>query len=96
MEHTNSSVRGFAASWYWQVTGDAETSLKILIAALEEPASQASQSFPQWLADMGPAARPAIPALKRTLWHHDVFARRNAAKALEKIDPGNSRSLKMK
>jgi HEAT repeat protein len=87
LEDTNSATRAFAAYWYWEVTRDADPSLKILIAGLEEPASGASQSFPQWMEKMGPAARPAVPALKRALWHHDVFARRNAAKALEKISP---------
>ncbi len=85
MGSTNSSDRAYAAFWHWKLTGDAAPTLKVLVAALEEPASPRSQSFPQWLQDMGPAARPALPALRRALWHHDVYTRRNAAKALEKI-----------
>jgi len=85
LEDTNSGTRGFAAYWYWKASGDADITLKILVAGLEEPASGSSQSFPQWMEMMGPAAQPAVPALKRALWHHDIFARRNAAKALEKI-----------
>ena len=61
--------------------------MKVIVAGLDEPPSQASQMFPQWLGDMEAAARPAVPALKKALWHHDIYARRNAEKALKKIDP---------
>lgn len=87
MNHTNSAVRAHAAYWYWRVTGNADVALNVIVAGLEEPASPASQGFPQWLGQMGAAACPAIPALKKALWHYDIFTRRNAAKALEKIDP---------
>ncbi|PYJ00652.1 MAG: hypothetical protein DME25_20150, partial [Verrucomicrobia bacterium] len=87
MGHTNGALRAYAAFCYWKVTGDADTTMKVLVAGLDEPPSQASQMFPQWLGDMEAAARPAVPALKKALWHHDLYARRNAEKALMKIDP---------
>ena len=88
MASTNSSDRAYAAFWHWKLTGDAAPTLKVLVAALEERASPSSQTFPQWLHDMGPAARPALPALRKALWHHDIYTRRNAGKALEKITVG--------
>jgi len=87
MQHTNSAMRAHAAYWYWKVTGDATTAINVIIAGLEEPPSSASQMFPQWLGQMEAAARPAVPVLKKALWHHNIYARRNARKALEKIDP---------
>jgi len=87
MGQTNSALRAHAAFWYWKVTGDADTTMKVLVAGLDEPPSPASQMFPQWLGDMEAAARPAVSALKKALWHHDIYARRNAEKALKKIDP---------
>lgn len=72
---------------YWKATGDAAPALKILQEGLEAPPSGLSQTFPQWLARMGPAAKPAVPALVKALWHPDQFTRPNAAKALKIIDP---------
>jgi HEAT repeat protein len=87
MASTNSSARAYAAFWHWKLTGDAPPTLKILAEGLDEPAGPTSQAFPQWLGDMGPAARPAVPALMKALWHHDLYTRRNVAVALEKIAP---------
>jgi hypothetical protein len=36
-----------------------------------------TQMLPKWLEDMAAAARPAVPEVKKALWHHDVFARRS-------------------
>ena len=87
MQYTNSATRAYAAYWYWKVTGDANAAIKIMVAGLKERPSGVSQAFPQWLGRMEAAARPAVPALKKALWHHDIYTRRNAGKALEKIDP---------
>ncbi len=72
---------------YWKATGDAAPALKILQEGLAAPPSPLSQTFPQWLARMGPAAKPAVPALVKALWHPDEFTRPMAAKALKIIDP---------
>jgi len=72
---------------YWKATGDAAPALKILQEGLEAPPSPLSQTFPQWLARMGPAAKPAVPALVKALWHPDEHTRPMAAKALKIIDP---------
>ncbi len=72
---------------YWKATGDAGPALKILQEGLAAPPSGLSQTFPQWLARLGPAAKPAVPTLVKALWHPDEFTRPNAAKALKIIDP---------
>jgi HEAT repeat protein len=87
MQHTNSTTRACAAYWHWKVTGDSDAAIKIMVAGLKEQPSGASQVFPQWLGRMEAAAEPAVPALKKALWHHNIYTRRNAGKALEKIDP---------
>jgi HEAT repeat protein len=90
MSESNSAVRAVAAYWYWKVTGEAETPIRVLLAGLHEPPGPASQMFPIWLEKMGPAAESATPELRRALWHHDAFARRNAQKALRAIDPATA------
>jgi HEAT repeat protein len=94
MQYTNSAMRAYAAYWYWRATGDAETTIKVIVAGLEEPPSNSSQMFPQWLGQMEAAARPAVPALMKALWHHNIYARRNAGKALEKVDAAALDGLK--
>jgi len=81
MASTNSSDRAYAAFWHWKLTGDAPPTLRILVEALDEPPGLTSQSFPQWLSDMGPAARPVVPALMKAQWHDDLYTRRNVALA---------------
>lgn len=78
-------------------TGDNSQYLPFLIECLQlEPEPPQEQDLeialvPQTAAhaldELGPAARPAIPALKSALWHRDRGVRETAAKILRKIAP---------
>jgi len=79
-----------ATLMYWKATGDPEPALKLIIPCMEsaDPEyTRFSQSYPQWLAQMGPAAKTAVPALIKALWGPDKYGRQMAAKALQDIDP---------
>jgi len=79
-----------ATLMYWKATGDPEPALKLIIPCMEstDPEyTRFSQSYPQWLAQMGPAAKPAVPALIKALWGPDKYGRQMAAKALQEVDP---------
>jgi hypothetical protein len=70
------------------MTGDPNRSLSVLTALLDERTdSPNTQSYPQYLAKMGQAARPALPALRRALWHRHIYTRRQAGEALRRLDP---------
>lgn len=75
---------------YWKATGDPQPALKLITTCMEstDPEyTRFSQGYPQWLARMGPAAKPAVPALIKALWGPDKYSRQQAAKALQEIDP---------
>jgi HEAT repeat protein len=59
----------------------------VLGEALLDPECGSRRQVAQYLGDMGPAARPAVPALLRTLQADDVWLRFEAASALPRIDP---------
>jgi HEAT repeat protein len=59
----------------------------LLGEALLDPQCGARRHVAQYLGDMGPAARPAVPALLRTLQAEDPWLRFEAASALMHIDP---------
>jgi HEAT repeat protein len=75
--------RVFSAKAIWQISGKADESLPVLIAALEK-----EQSF--WAAEilgtMGPDAKSAVPALRKALESANGSTRLNAAVALPKVD----------
>jgi HEAT repeat protein len=75
---------------YWKATGDPQPALKFITTCMEstDPEyTRFSQGYPQWLAQMGSAAKPAVPALLKALWGPDKYGRQHAAKALQEIDP---------
>jgi HEAT repeat protein len=88
LTQTNNSARACAAFTLWKMTGDPNRSLSVLTALLDERTdSPNTQSYPQYLAKMGQAARPALPALRRALWHRHIYTRRQAGEALRRLDP---------
>jgi hypothetical protein len=87
LTQTNHSTRAYAAFTLWKMTADANLSLSVLIALLDERTdSSDTQAYPQYLAKMGPAARPALPTLRRALWHRHIYTRRRAGEALHQLD----------
>ncbi len=77
----------FSAKALWQITGETNESLPVLINALEK-----ENSF--WAADilgmMSADAKPAIPALQNAIQNGDGYIRLRSALALHKIEPGFS------
>jgi HEAT repeat protein len=88
LTQTTNSARACAAFTLWKMTGDANLSLSVLTALLQERIdSPATQAYPQYLAEMGEAAKPALPALRQALWHRHIYTRSQAGKALRRLDP---------
>ena len=76
--------RVFSAKALWQITGETDAPLRVLMDTLQN-----SNSY--WAADvlgmMGKAAKPAIPTLQSTLQSGEALLRLRSAIALNKIDP---------
>jgi RNA polymerase sigma factor (sigma-70 family) len=80
--------RLIASDWLNERTGDSDNMLSVLEEGLKSEDDYAGQVAAGILDDMGPAARPAIPALKAALWNQHRFVRERAGKILRKIAPG--------
>ena len=76
-----------AAHWLWKRTGETNDVLRLCVEGLAAPESHIGQNSNGTLGEMGPEARPAIPALKRALWHSDTYVRHGAGRTLRKIAP---------
>ncbi|MFE9774435.1 HEAT repeat domain-containing protein [Streptomyces sp. NPDC005931] len=74
-----------AAAALWAVEGDAEVVLPVLVRGLEDEAGGGRRSAAETLARMGPAARPAVPALRRLARSGDLWERTAAAGALWRV-----------
>ncbi|KAF0177695.1 MAG: HEAT repeat-containing protein [Limisphaerales bacterium] len=75
--------RAFSAKAIWQITGKADESLPVLIAALEKDQSAYAAEI---LGTMGPDAKSAAPALRKALESEISSTRLHAAVALPKVD----------
>jgi hypothetical protein len=88
LTQTNNPARACAAFTFWKMKGDTNRCLSVLTVLLDERTdSPSTQAYPQYLARMGEAARPALPALRRALWHRQIFTRRQAGEALRQLEP---------
>jgi len=80
------------ALFYWQSTG--ARAVPAMTAALKHPDSKIRAAAAQMLADIGPAARPAVPELLNQALHDPVlYAGTTAAGALPKIDLAAARQV---
>jgi HEAT repeat protein len=76
------------ASWaLWRTSGEAETSVAVLIAQLEDFNDADTAAWV--LGEIGPQAKPAIPALVELLASDDEGERLHAVQALGKIGQGS-------
>jgi HEAT repeat protein len=82
------AVRYAAAVAVWRVGKDAEAALNTLTADLDpaQPAYLLNQAVFD-LGQMGPAAKPAVPALLKLRKHSDASVRFQVASAVKAIDP---------
>ncbi|MFI8893559.1 HEAT repeat domain-containing protein [Streptomyces paradoxus] len=71
-----------AADALWSVTGDADAVLPVLLRELTGPASGGRRRAAAVLGRLGPAARPALPALRAMAGSGDAWARATAACAV--------------
>lgn len=62
-----------------------ERRVEILVPALRDPSPQVRQSAARALAEMGPAAAPAVPALGAALYDSDGSVRQSAVDALARL-----------
>jgi HEAT repeat protein len=81
-------VRWSAAFALWQVNGDADAAVTVLVDGLRPgPAPFQRYQAVRKLGDMGPAARGALPELRVLSGDPDIQVRNLAAEAVRKIDP---------
>ena len=74
----------FAAEAIWRIAADPEAILPFLIESLNHADTSRKLLTLRVLAQMGPAAQPAVPAIRATL-QTDMKVRREAFKAGERI-----------
>ena len=83
---------GLLGGWYWQSTG--ERAVPVMTEALKDSDSNVRIAAAQMLAEIGPAAKPAVPNLLNQALHDPVlYASTTAAGALEKIDLSAARQV---
>ncbi|MEW6303151.1 MAG: HEAT repeat domain-containing protein [Verrucomicrobiota bacterium] len=75
------------ASWLFKFTGRTEHPLALISEGLASSEGQVGQSALTLAGNLGPAARPAIPAIKGALWHKDRYVRENAGLWLRQYAP---------
>ena len=80
-----------AAATVWQMTGEVKWSVNILLSEMQK--EDAPWEAVDVLADIGPAAAAAIPALTNTLTSDDFLMRFRAARALGAMAPASADSL---
>jgi HEAT repeat protein len=81
------NARLLAARLLFESVRDTNGSCALIEEALKLPQSFVGQSATHLADIMGPAAQPAIPALKAALWHKDRYVRDGAGRVLRKLAP---------
>ncbi|MFD8519819.1 HEAT repeat domain-containing protein [Streptomyces capillispiralis] len=71
-----------AAQALWTVEGDPDAVLPVLLAALDHGSGRDRRAAAEALELLGPAARPALPGLRRLTGADDMWERTAAARAL--------------
>jgi HEAT repeat protein len=87
LNSTDPSVRVNAARSLWQITGDTNTTLPVLIDALRKQQGYFRTRAADKLGEMGSAARSAVPALLEKRHDPDLGVRAAVIRAVQKIDP---------
>ncbi len=85
-------LRVAAAGALWKITGETETSVPVLVKALKpSPINYARYQAADWLGQMGPAAKAALPALRKLRDDPDAALRGNVVQAIQRINaPANT------
>ncbi len=86
MAGKNTNIEGHAAVTYWQITGDADTAIQRLIELTENDLYYEINGL-KLIAQMGPAAEPAIELLLRKSQAGDSTVQLLALDALKAIGP---------
>lgn len=79
-------VRWAAASALWKIDRQTNVALRVFAANMDGTNRIRPTAF-SYLAEMGPAAKPAAPAIAAWLEDDDESARDSAVKTLEAVDP---------
>jgi len=89
VRHTDPHILSLpAAQALWNITGDADLVLPIAILWVKEPGCGTRKQAAQLLINMGPAAKPAIPALKTALAETTCPSRQELQRALQVLEEG--------
>jgi HEAT repeat protein len=87
LRDADATVRVSAARSLWRLAAE-ESALPVMIELLSAKQDDVRRAAATGLGEIGPAAKKAVPALKRAVHaDDDQFVQRLAAKALEKISP---------
>jgi HEAT repeat protein len=79
-------VRGSAAGALWRITGETKEALPVLEAMLKDRAQPYSRAFASYqLAELGPAAKPALSALLAASNDPDAYTRSQVEQAIKKV-----------
>jgi HEAT repeat protein len=87
LEDEKAEVRLAAALALWRIDKD-QKRISPLVRALEEPDVEVRRAAAEWLGEIGPEAREAVPSLTKLLKDRDVRVRLRSAAALWNIDRG--------
>jgi hypothetical protein len=79
--------RLLAGRLLFESAGETNGLCDLLAEGFESPESFLGQSAGYQARKMGEAARPALPAFKKAMWHHDVFVRQQAGELVIKLAP---------
>lgn len=75
-----------AAMTLWQIEGDLKEGMPILLAAVEDPMVQYRQTAISMLGHIGPAAKEALPALRKIAQGTDGATKHLAQQAIDAIE----------
>ena len=91
MSDTNTGVRVNAAMAVYRISGQSDEPVRILVEAMKADSPTDRGNSAAHLSQIGPAAKPAVPALRQLFRDPDQYASSWASEALKKIDPDSIR-----
>src|SRR5439155_18980093 len=86
MSDTNTGVRVNAAMAVYRISGQSDEPVRILVEAMKADSPTDRGNSAAHLSQIGPAAKPAVPALRQLFRDPDQYASSWASEALKKID----------
>lgn len=79
-------MRAYAAGALWKINRHPRA-IPTLLEELKNPSYDKPYAAVVMIGEIGPPAKEAVPDLIKTLSHRELFVRKEAARALKKVDP---------